>query len=431
MDKNGEIRVALEPWRAECLKSEPASEPASPPPPTRANPCENSVISLEPALFLADNDDMDDQESANEVNELPDESSEQRVDLASLERDIDNLMSTARSERGPSGDGGGANQVDLLLKEINELLAHETNSLLTATNGLLGKALESIFDPKVLANKNQKIDKALAQALAGGKAGAAAPAIKAPVTNPAPRFAGISRPMTADLSKTGLKSAAAPKVASGPRAPLERPEEEPGAIKFGEAPKGDTGAFTTRIEEGPPEREEVTTIEQAAPAAEKPAPEPEPVVEKPKAEAPAPAPEPAPKPAEKPKAEAPKPETPKAEAPKEREPAPAPAEVPDFPQPLILKLLALPMRFVPEPSRLVVSAVALTMLFSAPVAWVLAHRAATTQGIGPIDFAQLAVEQAEAEEAAKQAETAKAAASKADEHGGAKDKDSHGGGGHH
>ena len=422
MDNNGEIGVALEPWRAECLKSEPASEPASPPPPTRPNPCENSVISLEPALFLADNDRMDDQESANEVNELPDESSEQRVDLASLERDIDNLMSTARSERGPSGDGGGANQVDLLLKEINELLAHETNSLLTATNGLLGKALESIFDPKVLANKNQKIDKALAQALAGGKAGAGAPAIKAPVTNPAPRFAGISRPMTADLSKTGLKSAAAPKVASGPRAPLERPEEEPGAIKFGEAPKGDTGAFTTRIEEGPPEREEVTTIEQAAPAAEKPAPEPEPVVEKPKADAPAPAPEPAPKPAEKPKAE----------APKEREPAPAPAEVPDFPQPLILKLLALPMRFVPEPSRLVVSAVALTMLFSAPVAWVLAHRAATTQGIGPIDFAQLAVEQAEAEEAAKdvakeaaaakEAEAAKAAASKAD---------SHGGGGHH
>jgi len=362
---------------------------------------------------------MDDQESVNEVNGLPDESSEPRVDLASLERDIDNLMSTARSERGPSGDGGGGNQVDLLLKEINELLAHETNSLLTATNGLLGKALESIFDPKVLANKNQKIDKALVQALASGKAGAGAPAIKAPVTNPAPRFAGISRPMTADLSKTGLKSAAAPKVASGPRSPLEQPEEEPGAIKFGEAPKGDTGAFTTRIEEGPPEPEPVVTIEKAAPAAETPAPQPEPVVEKPKAEAPAPAPEPA----EKPKAE-----SPKAEAPKEREPAPAPAEVPDFPQPLILKLLALPMRFVPESSRLVVSAVALTMLFSAPVAWVLAHRAVSTQGIGPIDFAQLAVEQTEAEEAAKEvakeaaaakeAEAAKAAASKADSHGG-------------
>jgi hypothetical protein len=82
------------------------------------------------------------------------------------------------------------------------------------------------------------------------------------------------------------------------------------------------------------------------------------------------------------------------------------------------------MRFVPESSRLVVSAVALTMLFSAPVAWVLAHRAVSTQGIGPIDFAQLEVEQAEAEEAAKEvakeaaaakeAEAAKAAASKAD-----------------
>ncbi|MEY3144042.1 MAG: hypothetical protein RLY21_2535 [Planctomycetota bacterium] len=406
-------------------------EPAAIAYPNQPDPRADPAISFEFALILADNASMDDQESANEVNEAPDESSEQRVDLASLERDIDNLMSNARSERGPSDDGGGSNQVDLLLKEINELLSHETNSLLTATNGLLGKALESIFDPKVLANKNQKIDKALVQALAKGKAGAAAGPIKAPVTNPAPRFAGISRPMTADLSKTGIKPAAAPKLASGPRAPLERPEEEaPGAIKFGEAPKGDTGAFTTRIEEKPPEPDPVVTIEEAAPTEERPAPEPEPVVEKAKAEAAAPAPAPAPEPA--PKAA----EKPKAEAPKEREAAPAAAtaEVPDFPQPLILKILALPMRLVPESSRLVVSAVALTMLFSAPVAWVLAHRAVTTQGIGPIDFSQVAAEQAEAEEAAKAAADSKAAADKAAEHGDSKGDSkgeaSKGGGGH-
>jgi hypothetical protein len=318
---------------------------------------------------------------------------ESKLDIASLERDIDSLRSNPRAER-PAG-GAATDQVDLLLKEINELLAHETNSLLTATNSLLGKALESIFDPKILANKHEKIDKALAQALAKGKAGAAA-AIKAPVTNPAPRFAGISRPMTADLSKTGLKSAAAPKVASGPREALPKEEEAPGAIKFGEAPKGDTGAFTTKVEEKPAEPEPVAEKPAPEPAPE-PAPkpaEPEPVAEKP---APAPEPAPAPKPAERPKAEAPA---------KEREPAPAPAEVPDFPQPLILRILAIPMRFVPESGRVVVSAVALTMLVSAPAAWFLAHRAVHTQGVGPIDFTSLSAEEAEAEVAAKQAAAA-------------------------
>lgn len=367
---------------------------------------------------------MDEQEINPAEDAAPDDPLEQRVDIASLERDIDSLMSTARPERPSPDDDDGVSQVDLLLKEINELLAHETNSLLNATNGLLGKTLESIFDPKILANKHQKIDKALAQALAKGKAGAAAGAVKAPVTNPAPRFAGISRPMTADLSKTGLKSSAAPKLASGPREALPRPEEEaPGAVKYGEAPKGDTGAFTTRVEEKPPETEPVVTIEQAKPVVEK-QPQPEPVVEKPPVAAaapepaPAPAPAPAPKPAEKPKAEAP---------PKEAAPA-TPAEVPDFPQPLILRILALPMKFVPESGRLAVSAVALTMLFSAPVAWVLAHRAVTTQGIGPIDFSALAAEQAEAEEAAKEA-AAQAAAAKSDGHGEAKKEESHGGGG--
>jgi|GEM_PF-2645516 hypothetical protein len=370
---------------------------------------------------------MDDQADNPAEDAAPDESSEQRVDIASLERDIDNLMSTARSERPGSGDDGGVSQVDLLLREINELLAHETNSLLNATNGLLGKTLESIFDPKILANKHQKIDKALAQALAKGKAGAAAAPVKAPVTNPAPRFAGISRPMTADLSKTGLKTAAAPKVASGPREALPKPEEEaPGEIKFGEAPKGDTGAFTTRIEEAPPESEPVVTIEEAKPTVEKP-PQPEPVAEAPPAPAPAaaapaPAPAPAPKPAEKPKAEAPPKEAPA-----------APAEVPDFPQPLILRILAFPMKLVPESARLAVSAVALTMLFSAPVAWVFAHRAVTTQGIGPIDFSMLEEQQAEAEAAAKDAAkdaAAKDAAAKDAGHADAKKDDSQGGGKH-
>ena len=86
--------------------------------------------------------------------------------LASLARDVDKLMSAPRQGSTPT-DGGddGTNQVELLLREINEILAHDTNALLSSTNNLLGQALETIFDPQALAKKNEKIDKALAQAL--------------------------------------------------------------------------------------------------------------------------------------------------------------------------------------------------------------------------------------------------------------------------
>ena len=369
-------------------------------------------------MFLADNDHMDDLHQASDSMEgdalaPPDGVTDLRGDLASLERDIDNLMSTGRPEKPEDNGGENRDQVDLLLKEINELLSHETNTLLTATNGLLGKALESIFDPKVLANKNEKIDKALAQALAKGRGGPPAPATKAPVTNPAPRFAGISRPMTADLSKTGLKPAAAPKVASGPRGALPTEEAPPTIIKTEEAPKGDTGAVTTRIEEKPPEPAPVAE-KKPEPVAEQPpepAPAPAPVAEKP----PEPAPAPAPKPAEKPKAEAPA---------KQPAPAPAPADDADIPQPLILRILALPMRFVPQAARIPVSAAALTMLLSMPVAWALAERSASTVGIGPVDFAQLAAETAHEEEAAKAKQEASAKEKE-------KEKDAHGGGDAH
>lgn len=330
--------------------------------------------------------------------------------LASLARDIDNLMSTPKTPQQPDqpADDGG-DQVGLLLKEINELLTHETNALLSSTNNLLGQALETIFDPQALAKKNEKIDKALAQALAKGKAGAPpAPGLKAPVTNPAPRFAGISRPMTADLSKTGLKPANVSAIASGPRAPLPA---EPGVtpvVKIEEAPPEDNGPLTTKYEEKPAEPEPAPTQEPAPVAEAAPAPSPAP------APAPVEAPKPQPKPAEAPKQQ-PKPE-----------PVASAASVEDGPPPLILRIMAIPMRFVPEPAKLVVSAAALTMLFALPVAWVLAHRAASHSGIGPIDFTVAgALEEAEEAEKAHEAEkAAKAAAAKqeASSHG----SDSHG-----
>jgi hypothetical protein len=312
--------------------------------------------------------------------------------LASLARDVDKLMSAPRQGSTPT-DGGddGADQVELLLREINEILTHDTNALLSSTNNLLGQALETIFDPQALAKKNEKIDKALAQALAKSRGAPGAPisSVKAPVTNPAPRFAGISRPMTADFAKANLKPTPAPKVASGPRAPLPTEPTVAPVVKMGDAPAEDNSPVTTKFEEKAPEPE--------------PTPAPEPVVEAPK-----PAPKPVEKPPEKPKAEAPKPE-------------PQPAAEDDGSPPLVLRILAIPMRFVPDSAKFVVSAAALTMLFSMPVAWVLAHRSASNFGIGPVDFSvEGALEDAEQAEKAHAAAEAKktSAADAADKSGG-------------
>ena len=320
--------------------------------------------------------------------------------LASLARDIDNLMSTPKTPQQPDqpADDGG-DQVGLLLKEINELLTHETNALLSSTNNLLGQALETIFDPQALAKKNEKIDKALAQALAKGKAGAPpAASIKAPVTNPAPRFAGISRPMTADLSKTGLKPANASAIASGARAPLPTESGDVPVVKIEEAPPEDGRPLTSKYEEKPAEPEPAPTHEPAPVAEAAPAPAP--------VEAPKPQPKPAVAPKQQPK---PKPEP---------EPVARAASGEDGQPSLILRIMAIPMRFVPEPAKLVVSAAALTMLFALPVAWVLAHRAASHSGIGPIDFTVAgALEEAEEAEKAHAAAKAADATQEADSHG--------------
>jgi hypothetical protein len=178
---------------------------------------------------------------------------------------------------------------------------------------------------------------------------------------------------------------------------------------MGDAPAEDNSPVTTKFEEKAPEPEPTPTPtpqpepEVAAAPEPEPTPAPEPVVEAPK-----PAPKPVEKPPEKPKAEAPKPE-------------PQPAAEDDGSPPLVLRILAIPMRFVPDSAKFVVSAAALTMLFSMPVAWVLAHRSASNFGIGPVDFSvEGALEDAEQAEKAHAAAEAKktSAADAADKSGG-------------
>ena len=270
-----------------------------------------------------------------------------------------------------------------LLKEINEILSHETNALLASTNGLLGKTLESIFDPKTLARKHEKIDKALAQALSKNKVGMpkAAPKPALPAPRMAPKAAEDAPKVVQETRVEG--SAGSVKIEAAP-------EQVDSILKVEAA--AEQGATVIKMEAAPEQTETKVTVEKA-PAEPESGAKPQP--EKPaeiKLE----------KPKEQPKEQAKEQPKPR---PKEGEAAAVADNAPRGPS-LLVRILSYPMRFVPENAKLVVSAFALTMLFAMPVAWALAMRSANYDGIGPIDFTQIT--DAEAAEAASKRHADKA-----------------------
>ncbi len=323
--------------------------------------------------------------------------------FATLEKEIENLKTPARDAARSAAAQSREDLVAPLLKEINEILSHETNALLSSTNGLLGKTLESIFDPKTLARKHEKIDKALAQALSKNKVGMpkAAPKPAAP-TVPAPRMApkaAEDAPKVVEEKRTE-GSAGSVKVEAGPEQvdsvlKVEAAAEQGATVIKVEA-AADEGTGSIKVEAAPEQTEAKVTVEKA-PAEPEPVAKAQPEPEKPaeiKLE----------KPKEQPK-EQPKPK------PKEGEAAAVADDAPRGPS-LLVRILSYPMRFVPENAKLIVSAFALTMLFAMPVAWALAMRSANYDGIGPIDFTQIA--DAEAAEAASKRHSEKAAGDEAD-----------------
>jgi len=305
--------------------------------------------------------------------------------FSTLEKEIENLKAPSRDGERSGGARSRDDLVAPLLKEINEILSHETNALLSSTNGLLGKTLESIFDPKTLAKKHEKIDKALAQALAKNKVGAPKAAARPAIpTVPAPRLApkpAEDAPKVVEEKREDLGGGAV-KVEAGPEQTesilkVEAVAEQAATVvKLEAAPEAIEAKVT--VEKAPEAVEAKVTVEKAPeePAsAHKPAPEPEKPAEI-RLEKPKEAPKEAPK--EKPK-----------EKPKEADAAPIAADgAKSRWLAVLLGILSYPMRFVPENAKLVVSAFALTMVFALPVAWALALRAASEQGIGPIDFSQ-------------------------------------------
>lgn len=314
--------------------------------------------------------------------------------FATLEKEIENLKTPARDAARSAAAQSRDDLVAPLLKEINEILSHETNALLSSTNGLLGKTLESIFDPKTLARKHEKIDKALAQALSKNKVvmPKAAPKPAMPAPRMAPKAAEDAPKVVQEKRVEG--SAGSVKVEAGPEQvdsvlKVEAVAEQAATvIKVEAAP--DTTAGSIKVEKAPEQTETKVTVEKAPAEPEsgaKPQPEPEKPAEI-KLE----------KPKEQPK-EQPKPKS------KEGEAAAVADNAPHGPS-LLVRILSYPMRFVPENAKLVVSAFALTMLFAMPVAWALAMRSANYDGIGPIDFTQIA--DAEAAEAASERHADKA-----------------------
>jgi hypothetical protein len=334
--------------------------------------------------------------------------------FATLEKEIENLKTPARDAARSAGAQSRDDLVAPLLKEINEILSHETNALLSSTNGLLGKTLESIFDPKTLAKKHEKIDKALAQALSKNKVGMpkAAPKPAAPAV-PAPRMAPkaaeeagkVVEEKRTDEASGSVKVEAGPEQVESVLKVEAVAEQADTVLKVEAAPEEVAGSI--KVEAAPEQVEAKVTVEKAPVEAE-PAAKPEPEQEKPaeiKLE----------KPKEQPK-EQPKQKSKDADA-------AALADDADKGPSLLVRILSYPMRFVPENAKLIVSALALTMLFAMPVAWALAMRSAAYEGIGPIDFTQVA--DAEAAEAASEQHAAKGKAEKKEDAAApAKDADS-------
>lgn len=311
--------------------------------------------------------------------------------FATLEKEIENLKTPARDAAKSTSAQSREDLVAPLLKEINEILSHETNALLSSTNGLLDKTLESIFDPKTLARKHEKIDKALAQALSKNKVGMpkAAPKPATPAV-PAPRMApkaAEDAPKVVE-EKRADGSAGSVKVEAGP-APVESvlkmeaaADQSASVLKVEAAAEVVAGSI--KVEAAPEQTVAKVTVEKAPVEAES--------VAKPQSEPEKPAEIKLEKPKEQPK-EQPKPK------PKEGGAAAVADDAPRGPS-LLVRILSYPMRFVPENAKMIVSAFALTMLFAMPVAWALALRSANYEGIGPIDFTQAA--DAEAAEAASE-----------------------------
>lgn len=295
---------------------------------------------------------------------------------------------------------------DPLLQEVDALLADDADSLLKASGGDIGRAVQSVFDPRALSGQEEDVNRALIEAF-GSTRSTAFSFGDAAVTNPAPRFAGVSKEVPPDMPRVDFDRAAHSAAAPEPTKTFDEIAADSLAKKTVEyaGEKPFEPAFPPLPVATPDPRATPAAAVQAANAVEaKVAAAVQPTPDSTKASATAPKAD-----ASEPSriAPAPKPTT--------VEPAPAANAGPSRASQALARMrhalvavacapiaaLAFPMRFVPANARGFVGIAAVTTVLWVPVAWWYASAQAKKPGVGPVALVERAGEAAAEPEAAE------------------------------
>ena len=283
--------------------------------------------------------------------------------------------------------------VDPMLRELEEILDDSNDAVLRHADGSVDRALDTVFDPRALSGQEEDVNRALIEAFGTSRRSTSAfTSTPAVVTNPVPRFEGISRAVPPDMASDPSASSGA--VADAPKGP-NRTFEEIAAKSIARPTNAEYAGETPFEPAFPTVPPRAATAATVAPVVESIAARATDALTATDTPAPATPVVPAPAPTAK---------APVAMTSPVIEPAAdiaAPAAKRRFSlAPLLqrvgallssvallpLQLCALPMRAVPAAARGYVGIAAISMTLWVPVAWWMAQRSASAPGIGRVDF---------------------------------------------
>lgn len=329
------------------------------------------------------------------------------VDFALLEREIASLLGGDPAPQPPAqsesvsttpprdqtasvaSEALSPRSSDPMLQDIEQLLDDTNDAVLKRTNGDLGAALESVFDPQALAGQEEDVHRALIEAFGTSRrpTGSFSPAV---ITNPAPKFDGVSRAVPPELQAN---------VVAQPSEPASVPEPlSPRAVNHESAPTSPALRTEPPIIDAPRTFEQIAAASSAREpseyAGEKPFEAAFPSVAAPALESHA-------------TSVTTSSTTTTSVASVDRHTSTTSGETAVNSQRFVswwksaktkllhavvtvaripLDLASFPMRVVPSGARLYISAVALASVLSVPLAWWLAYSASKQPGIGRLVF---------------------------------------------
>jgi len=271
--------------------------------------------------------------------------------------------------------------IDPLIREINEILDDDNEAILKGSSGDVSQALRTVFDPRALSGQEEDVNRALIEAFGTSRsmAGTFSAGI---VTNPVPKFEGISR----SVPTRTFEEIAATSIARDTK--VDYAGETPFEPAFPVVPIVDAAATNESVTAPISLPSPTLNLVPTASAVEQ---TPTPVlaavvmVAKP---------------------------TRDWLAPVRRAVCTSLPIIATFP----LRACAFPMKIVPESGRQIVTIAALSMVLWVPVSWWLAHRTTSAQGIGRIEFPAPPASPAETSAAEKDDKKAASSSSKSSGH---------------